>query len=222
MLLVNQLNGFGVGGSDVAALASITHFASATSTGSTINFPASIIAGDLIVMVDKAATSFGTPASVTPSGFTSINEQTGNDSTGFIGYRQHLTYKLALGTETGSLTGMNGSATNAKAMHVFRGDIAATLITVSTPNGQLTTGNPTAQSVNASGGTPPLVVIGAYGAAAAVSPRTFSTTADGEANPDTTLYLAYKIYNSAPANTSIDMDDEGNINILQSCWIEMA
>ena len=49
-----------------------------------------------------------------------------------------------------------------------------------------------------------------------------SPAKDGEVANGTTPYLAYKVYNSSPANVSVDMDDEGDGNTLQSCYIEVA
>jgi hypothetical protein len=210
-----------------AVLTSITQVLSATSTAATIAFPASIIAGDLIILVDRAQnTQFsGTlPTDVTPSGFTRVGASlTLNASAGdFFGTRQNLWYKLAAGTETGNLTGMDGTNADKKAMYVFRGNIPATAITVGDAEGSIIDTNPTALNCQASGGVAPLVVIGAYGSSAAIDPRTFSTTKGGEINPDTQLYLAYKIYNSSPADSSIDMDDEGFRNTLQSAYFRMT
>lgn len=221
MLMLTQLCGFGAGQN---TLTTIVQQASATSTAATINCPADIIAGDLLVMLDRASNNAfgGVPASVTPSGFTSIGNISVSAS-GITGIRQTFWYKLAVGTEASStLTGMDGTATDKKALLVFRGNVPATTLTLVSVGGEATDGNPTAQNVTAGTGVPPLVVLGGYGSQSAVSPRTFSTTKDGEINPDTLLYLAWKIYNSAPADSSIDMDDEGTGNTLQSCYIQMA
>lgn len=189
----------------------------ATSTAQTITGPSGIQAGDLLVLLDRATNVIGTPATVVPSGFTSIVNTTSAN------VRQIASYKIADGTEaSASLTGMNGDVINAKALYVFRGNVAISAVNVSTPNSEATDGNPASQSVTASGGTPPLIVLGCYGSSGAVDPRTFSTTKDGEINPSTALYLAYKIYNVSPADTSIDMDDEGVNNILQSFYIECS
>jgi len=71
-----------------------------------------------------------------------------------------------------------------------------------------------------------LIVLGCYVAAInAVNPRTFNPAKDGEIQATAVdgpedLWLAYKIYNSSPADVSIDMDDEGLFNALVSCYIQ--
>jgi hypothetical protein len=205
----------------VVAADSISLFASATSTAATINFPASIIAGDLIVLLDFAADAASIPTEVVPTNFTQIGT-----SLALANRRQVASYKLALGTESGALTGMDGNASDQKAMYVFRLNNIATSLTVSTPNAQAAATDPTAQNVAASGGVAPLVVFGCYSCAAgAVDPRTFTVggvgAKDGEINASTLAYLAYKIYNTSPADVSVDMADEGT-NYLKSFYIEMA
>jgi hypothetical protein len=229
MLLVNQLIGFGAG----RALTSITQVLSATSTATTITAPSGIQAGDLIVMADCAG-GVSTPTDVIPTGFTGIETNTTP-----ITSRMRCSYKLADGSEGGtSITGMaaTGFGSVAKAIYVFRGDFPASSLTLADVETQGTSGNPTAQTVSASGGIAPLVILGFYAEAdtsAAVNPRTFtvagSPAKDGElqstsnASLDIDLWIAYKIYNSAPQNASIDMDDEGNDgNSLMSCYIQMA
>jgi hypothetical protein len=194
--------------------------ASATSNAATITGPASIVAGDIIVLLDRAGNTGSVPGLVTPTGFTSINNVTDGSF-----YRQNLSYKVATGTEAGaSITGMSygGAGYTWKAMAVFRASGEVESVSVVDAAGESSGGNPTAQSVSAGSGITPLVVIGAYSTHyATVDPRTFSTTKDGEISPDVSLYLAYKIYNSSPADSSIDMDDEGTNNALQSCYIQV-
>lgn len=206
------------------ALSSITQVLSATSTGSTINFPGGIQAGDLIVFLDVCfASAFQpTPTSVTPTGFTSAQDVNGGGSASpFTPGRMTLWYKLAIGSESGALTGMNNT-TMYKTMYVFRGNAPATALTMAGNGGNLTDGNPTAVVVGANAGVAPLVVLGGYCSSGTVDPRTFSTTKDGEINANVRSYLAYKIYNSGPASTSIDMDDEGATNGVLGCYIQMA
>lgn len=192
---------------------------SATSTATTITAPSSIDSGDLLVLLDSSV-DFSTPSTVIPSGFTSI----GNISSAQA--RQIASYKIADGSEdSASLTGMSTSfAEVRKALYQFRGSSAIGSVTVASVNGQATDSNPTSQSVTASGGTPPLIVFGCYGddGSGSIDPRTFSPAKDGEITPNNRLYLAYKIYNSSPADVSVDMDDEGTQNLLQSFYIECS
>jgi hypothetical protein len=222
MLMVNPLVGFGAGGKDALT---ITQVASSTSTGGNITAPAGILAGDLLVILDRAwDIRFTPPASVTPSGFTLIGSSlSGTNFNDGFNYKQNVSYKLANGSEaSASIAGMSGGGGTLKAMLVFRGNTPATALTLGGSAGQITDNDPTLQTCAASGGVAPLVVFGCYGSSGVVNPRTFSTTKDGEVNPSTSLYLAWKIYNSAPVDSNIDMDDEGNMNGLQSFYIQMA
>lgn len=203
----------------ISVLTSLVQQGSATSTAETITAPASIDAGDLLILHDAALGGAGAPGSVIPSGFTSIVDSN------LSKFKSILSYKIADGTEdSASLTGMNGSTFNAKALYQFRGDVPITSVALSTVNSEATADNPASQNVSASGGTSPLIVIGAYGtsSSAGVDPRTFSPAKDGEISGSVEQYLAYKIYNSSPADVSIDMDDEGSTNILYSLYIEAS
>lgn len=211
----------------VSAAAPATSFAfqaSATSVLSTITGPASIIAGDLLVLSDYVADSSSAPAVTVPAGFSVMQ----NAALGNI--RHVLSRKIADGSEaSASLTGMSADTAHSKILFVFRPDNPLTTVSDASGGAQFTSSNPSAQNIVASGGTPPLIVIGAYVAfdtpgPAAVNPRTFSPTKDGEVQHNTFSgfidhWLAYKIYNSSPADVSIDMDDEGT-NSLQSRYVQ--
>ncbi len=219
---VTDMIGFGVVSATVAGPAtSLSQVASATSALETITVPAGVIAGDLLVLLDRAEDDATTvPTTVVPTGFTSIINTAHAQYT-----RSIMSYKIAVGTEaSSSITGMNGTAYESKAMYVFRGNNPITSVTAASAAGQFTESNPTAQVVTASAGAVPLVVLAGYSvfAANAVDPRTFSTTKDGEISNGTDLYLAYKIYNSSPADTTVDMDDEGFENCLQSCYLQVS
>ena len=216
MLKVNNLAGFGArmntSGPPVTSLA---FQASATGTTS-VTGPASIIAGDLLVLANNAVTGGGAPSATVPSGFTSIGTVADGAS------RSVISYKIADGSEaSASIAGMSGASFNAHCLYVFRGDEAVNTVTPGSVAGQITTGNPTAQVVTSGSGSAPLVVIGVYGSDVAVSPRSFSPAKSGEINVSTFYYLAYLIYNSSPANVTVDMDDESNSNVLQSCYLEV-
>jgi hypothetical protein len=226
MLIVNQLVGFwAVTDEEAAAVTSIVQQANAVSVLTTITAPADIIEGDMLVLLDSAGNVLAAaPSTVVPSGFTSIVNTTGSDG-GVTNYRQIASYKLADGSEaSSSLTGMASNAGIVrKVLLVFRPDVPASTLTPADPDGQATTGNPTSQTVTASGGTPPLGVFGCYGSdGTAISPRTMSPAKDGEVNSTTGCYFAWKIYNTSPAAVSVDMDDEGSMNILQSFYVQVS
>lgn len=219
MLMTTNLIGFmakrRTAAADVNAI-QFTPVGSSSSSSSTIVIPGNIQAGDIIVLTDKAAGTTGIPTTVVPTGFTSIINSSGGTA------RLISSYKIANGTESGTtITGMNGASSNRKALVVLRPDAPATSVTAFSTAGQVTDGNPTLQTVTAGSGTPALVVFGVYGTdSTAIAPRTFSPAPDAEITPATNHYLAYKIYNADPVNTSVDMDDEGLDNCLQSFYIQ--
>ena len=214
--------------SPVARVTTLSLFGSATAFGPTVTAPASILAGDFMILADYAYNNDNLPTNVVPSGFTQIV------TTGFEpadGARVTTSYKIATGSEgSTSITGMNNES-EGKCLYVFRGNAPITSVSVSTPNAQGTGGDPTAQSVLAGSGTPPLIVFGVYYCSTTdgqnpLTPRSFSPAKDGEISNTTVqqLYLAYKIYNSSPQNTSIDMTDfpPAGINTLQSFYASMS
>ena len=216
------------GASDVAAtltqvafvpVTTLTFFGSATAaSGATITAPASIIAGDIIIIADRALNNSGLPTLVVPTGFTSISALALTDT------RQIVSYKIAAGTEGGTnITGMSGTNANKKAMYVLRPSSVPTKVIPLSVNGQITDSNPGAQTVTSSAGAVALAAFAVYGTDSnPITPRTFSPAPDGEITPATNFYLAYKIYNSSPANISVDMDDEGLGNALQSFYIQVG
>jgi len=206
-------------------LTTITQVLSSTSLTSTIDVPVGVVSGDLIVLLDVPLNSASpAPSLVTPSGFT-------NSGINFIDSlnvrRMALSFKIASGSEGGTtLTGMNGSTANNKSLLVFRGNIPFVTATVLDVGTQATDGNPTAQTVTSGSGTVPLIVFGCYRSQGDIDPRTFtqggSPAKDGEINPNTFGYLAWKIFNQSPSDIVVDMDDEGNQNMLASCYFEMS
>jgi hypothetical protein len=164
------------------------------------------------------------PTAVVPSGFTNIINSglaSGDDT-----LRQIASYKIAVGNEGGtSLTGMSAAfALVRKELAVFRGNNPAVSVNISTPGAQISNTNPTAQTVLAGAGAAPLIVFGCYGShsVGGIDPRTFTPAADAEITAASDAWLAWKIYNASPANVSIDMDDEGLLNTLQSFFVELT
>lgn len=203
------------------ALSSISNPTSASSTTVNIAWP-TVLAGDMAIVFDVVSGYGGLPTAVTPSGFTKMCDA--NDGSLSRGI---LSFKRCDGTESGNLATMviPQFSGGKKAMVVLRGDIPlASISGFDGEAGAFNANDPGAITVNASGGTPPLLVIGAYWASSGtVDPRTFSTTKDGEVSFHTnSFYIAWKLYLSSPADTSIDMADEGSGNLIQGFYAQVT
>jgi hypothetical protein len=213
-----------------AAITSIVQQASATSENlSTVTLPADINAGDLLIFLDLDVRAAPAPASTTPAGWEPLLTYGGDVTTSGFQDRLDVSYRIADGTEGGtSLGGHSGGTGNDKLVVTFRPDTAITSVIGTDSGGENTSGNPAAVAVNAGSETAPLLALGFYATASAViNPRTFtvagSPAKDGEAsNVDQNLWLAWKIYISSPANVSVDMDDEGNLNIIAGGILEVS
>jgi hypothetical protein len=212
----------GFGGA-AAVVNSLSYLTSAQSALTTITIPATAQIGDLAVFIDAANTGFiGAPSLVTPSGWNLLFNLT-LSTWRFAGHWKILT----AGEPGANITGMAGGITaEEKIMHVFRPVTPLTLVTPSTWNSEATTGDPAAQNVVASAGTPALVVIGAWFAQTAnVDPRSSTPALDQETSQtgavNDNIWLGSKVYNSSPVDHSIDMDDEGT-NALASGYLMAA
>lgn len=205
--------------SNVAPTA-LSFVASASSSTSAIILPASAAAGDIAALFDGAV---GTtiPIDVIPSGWGPITGANGSGNS----TRFRITDKVLIGGEAGSrVVGMNGANSNDKIVLVFRPTGVISNTTSSTWNAVTTLSNPPPQFVNASGQATPLIVLGAsfawdgIGAFNGSTVPFFSGTA---ASPSGVLLAGYTIYNSAPQNTTADMDDTG-IQSMSSGWINVS
>lgn len=184
---------------------------SAISSASTVNMPAGIQAGDIAILMDYALNASGFPTDVVPSTWTQI----GTSLTIASLYRRVLSYKVLDGTET-TITGMNGTTATRKTLIVFRG--SGTWGTPQDVAEQASVSNPTAQVVNV--GSAPLVVVGSYMGTGTVTTRTMTPTKDSEVTAANNInYLAWCIYNTSPADTTVAMNDTGTGNILSSFYI---
>lgn len=216
------------GGGGAAGLTTLSFVTSTTSEdSSTVTAPGTVNPGDILVYFDYTSDFNSSPAAaVTPSGFTN------HVSVALSSSRLMISTKLAVGTEdSASITGMTQDGINSgggKAILQFRGDATVASLNIVDVSQEMTDGNPTSQSITAGSGTAPLIVIAAYSCnKGIVDPRTFSTTADGEVEFNSTNFsvdatAAYKIYNSSPADTTIDQDDEGFENALAGFYIEAS
>lgn len=213
MLRVNNLVGFGAGAANRRPTLAFKD--SATSTAATVTWP-SVAAGDVAILFDFADGAVSAPSAVTPSGFTNHVNLTAAST-----LRLMISSKVCTGSESGSLTGMDSNA-ESKVLLIFEGGVSS--INSSSWNAEMTAGNPAAQTVLATAGAVPLIVFGAAAAGDGGSLPPFSTDSPKFDLPQVTagtLRTGYKIYNSAPADHTIDMNDVSN-NALASGYLEAS
>lgn len=208
MLQMTQLGGFGASGSVVRTL---TFVDSAVSSGASITIPAAAQENDIAFLAD--ASQLGED-NLIPSGFTSLANASSESS-----LRLRTSYRV-LGAAPGgtSATGMDGDFTDQKIMLVFRPNQPASSIAIPTWGAEATQNNPSAQTVSASGQTQPLVVIGAAATSGSPAFSTASPAFDGTVTQGL-LIVGYKVYNTAPSDHTIDMNDLGSRNVLESGYI---
>lgn len=200
MLLINELVGFGA----VGKLSTLT----LRSTSTTGIVPADAKVGDLIVM-------FAFSTGIT--GFT----------TAVSGFDFRFGDVLIITTKVsdGSDASHDYFSAGGRLIAVFYGDAPIRTATAFDPHEEDTAGDPVTQTVTSGAGATPLVVIGFYYCSSAVpiTVRTMSPAKDAEITDGNNPYLAWKVYNSAPANVNVDMVDEtavpGHGNTLMSCYI---
>jgi len=190
----------------------------------TMAWPAGIQAGDVAILIDRAALLTGAPpASVTPTGFTVITDDQITQASGQVSQRLVTSYRVLDGSETGSISGMvaNGGA---KILYIIRGDSPIVAVAPSAFNHVATAADPAAQTVSASGQPTPLIVLGvaiaSNGSAAftTATPAFDATQPGGIASP---AIAGYKIYNASAANHTVDMADLG-VNILISGYLKFS
>lgn len=188
----------------------------------TIVAPNDIQAGDLLIFADKTWAS-GIPPTNMPPGFTAISNVT--DS---VEWRQLVSYKIADGSEAGAaLAGLVKEFSGSyKILLVFSGNFTGA--SVNSVNGEMTGGDPAQQTVAASGGAAPLLVLGVYSANGSAQPaRSFSPAEDGEVGItqlNTGLWARYKAYNGPGTNTTVDQNSPSSSvsNGLQSAYISVT
>lgn len=214
--------------SGAGKIASVYLTATATSTSSTIVAPADVRSGDLIVLYDAPSYPSGSPSGTPPTGFTTLASVAfGGWSNGII-----LSAKVADGTEGGTtITGMNGTTSNAKVLYVFRGNSRINTFTVLNRAEVGTNGNPGQITIGATGVTAPSVLLCAATtySAATVSwegyPSGFTNPAFSTVTNSVSRLCTGVTPISAPTaayQQQIDMIDYGGGNFMVGFWLQLA
>lgn len=192
-----------------------------SSGNDTITLPGGSAIGDLVVAFNCDYGEDFMPDTTLPAGFSFLATTT-------IGNGSNDSWKATSGyrilDSTATLTNFMDAEDSRIVILVFRGSRSIISVTPSSWNGQSTTGNATSQTVSASGQSTPLLVIGCAGSIN--SATTFSTASpafDAQVvGPDSDQRMGYNIYNTTPANHSIDINDLGNDNHLHSGYLICA
>ncbi len=173
------------------------------------------------MLADAAVNESGIPSTAVPSGFTIFS----NCNVSLTDTRAILSFKKATGSEAGAtLTGMTNNGGGVRTLVVFQTNVPTTTLTQGGGiSSGMTNSNPAAQIITSGSGTAPLVVVAMYYASGVISTRSFTPTADAEVTgptPGNKPYIKYKIYNSSPADVTIDMDDSGFGNVVQGGYLQ--
>lgn len=203
---------------DDGGLSSISYVGTAESGSSSITIPVAAQEGDIAVLYEYASGGAGSlPSLVTPSGWV-------NRTNDVIGTQRAAVFTKALvgGDPGASIAGTSGSDDNKKMMVVFRPNGPITLATYSTFTSEFTNLNPSAQVISAAGQSAPLIVLGGCGVIGSPVFGTLSPAFDAQIVPShDRLRIGYKLYDSSPADHSIDMNDLGSSNSLWGGYITL-
>lgn len=199
----------------VTVVQGLTYVSSATSTGSTIVIPSDAAIGDLAILWDAAENDPFSPSAVDPSGWT---EMLNILSYYYIVARTVVCRKkLVSGDPGATITGMNGNVANRKLMVILRPNKAIGTITTLNYAKQSTDTQPADQVKSTQ--TAPYVVIG--GAYCDVAPA-FSSAWYDQQFTNNNLLAGFKIFNSGPASTTINLSTYGTDNSLVSCSVTVT
>lgn len=196
-----------------------------------LTIPSTAKKGDIVIFVERVNSPQVQLGIDTPVGFTTIDNG-GSFADETI---QNLSFRvLESDDEAGDEVVGRGSGDEDrssrynKILLVFRPDGIPRTVTVNDVASETTDVDPSSQTVNASGGTQPLIVGAVYGSSGSINSRTFNPAEDEEINQagDEDFWFAYKIYDAeespGPLDHTIDMPDEGSNNILQSFYLEVS
>lgn len=206
-------------------LHSWSHIGITNSNASTITGPGSVQAGDLAILFDAPSGST-VPAAVTPSGWQSLyNDDLVYNFTSHHG-RHIISYKILTSSDItagtmNSVTGMSGSTTSRKMIGVWRStNPIKSILVQSFQQEGVDNGNLAQQTIPTSTAKQAALLLAHF--------RFANTQASGNltatgmtltAGSATSQYMAYRIYNSSPANQNVDTTITSDTQMLQTFFI---
>lgn len=204
----------------------LTFVNSSVVEAASISLPAGSAAGDLGILLDGPTSGAGssTPTGVTPSGFSLAADVGAAPDTAA---RMRISYKVldAADITAGSVSGMTGATVSHKTFITLRPNAPISSVTAGGVNGEVTAGNPVSQTIGASGGVGPLVLLGHISNFSADASPTGTLVTSGThivAVTTNRRKTYYEIQNSSPADRTFDMGDVGALNAIQSCYLAVS
>jgi hypothetical protein len=192
---------------------------SSTSTSNIIVIPALAAAGDIGVFFDMNSNAGGIPTDVLPAGWNDLGSA-GNSAA--ASGRFAARWKELVGGDPGAnVTGINGAQT-AKVMLVFRPSRPIVSTTASTWDVVVDNGDPAAQTILASGQVAPLIAMAGVGKRSATAAYNTESPLFSAQVAITQCLASYTVYNSAPANHTVDTDGSGTQNGLASGYLRFT
>lgn len=197
---------------------------STSAASSSISLPTGSQEGDLCIFCETSTDGDASaPSADSPSGWTAIAPseiiQGAAPSARLSNWYKVLT---AADISAGSVTGMNGNAADFKHMMTFRSDRPIRSVDVVDFDTQVTTGNPSSQTVTPT--AVPCVVMGNVRAAQGGTTGTSGTLADDgtEVTAGTNFRTKYLIQNDTPTSKTYDTGDSGTWTWLQTWVIQVG
>lgn len=209
-------------------LTSLSTISTTTSTSSTITIPADTASGDVIVLYDAPSYPGSGSSGSSPAGFTTLV------SAAFGGWFNgiQMSAKIAVSGDAGTtITGMNGTTSNAKVMYVFRGNARINSFSVLNLATAGTNGDPGQVTIAATSVTAPAILLCAAStySAATVSWQDYPSGLTTPAFSIVTNSVSRLCTGVTPISVptaayqqKIDMVDYGSGNFLVGFWLQLA
>ncbi len=222
-LIINPFTPFAAGGMTISKIADALAV-----NNTTLTLMGSIEADDVLILIQMSRFSANPPVTWagTPSGWTNLDNFR---SAGSRDVQGGMDYLIADGSEDSSnITLMNDhadiTATRGYVLQIRGADGTPASVVLAEFAAVAATGDPASISVTGSGDTPPLLIVGSYflRQGSLIDPRTWTGGTPDEELGAGAGFLKYAIYNSGPEDITIDMDDEGQVNMLMLASIEIS